>query len=261
MNKRVLASRALRGAALGAAATVALVASAEAQLREAISTSQQTSSESAASQGRIDDIDTQTEALVREYRATLKQLDRLQRYNEQQRALIQSQEEEMARLREDIDSVANIQRDVVPLMQDMYSALSQFVQADVPFLQEERAERLARLETILASAAADNAEKYRRLMEAFEIENEYGRTIEAYRGTLGSGEEAREVEFLRIGRNALMFMTLDEAELGVWDQRARAWAPLDSGYRQTIRTGLRMAREQIPPNLLTIPVQAPLDAR
>jgi len=261
MNSKAKLGRLVRVLAAGTVAGALATAAAEAQLREAIGTSQQTASDAAASQGRIDEIDTQTEGLVREYRAVLKQLDRLKRYNEQQRALIQSQEEEMQRLREDIDSVANVQRDVVPLMFDMMKALQDFVAADVPFLLDERKTRLDRLNTLMQSASADSAEKYRRLIEAYEIENEYGRTIEAYEGTLGEGDAAREVQFLRIGRNALIFMTNDEAELGVWDQRARQWTALDGSYRAAVRTGLRMAREQIPPNLMTIPTQAPLDAR
>ena len=261
MNSRVQFGRIIRIVAAGAVSAAMASASAHAQLREAIGTSQQTSSDAAASQGRIDQIDRETEGLVREYRATLKQLDRLQRYNEQQRALIKSQEEEMVRLREDIDSVANIQRDVVPLMFDMLSALEEFVAADVPFLMDERTERLERLQALMSQAGADSAEKYRRLMEAYEIENEYGRTIETYGGQLGEGEAVREVNYLRIGRNALIYMTLDENELGVWDQRARQWQPLDGSYRQAVRTGIRMASEQIPPNLMTIPVPAPLDAR
>ena len=45
---------------------------------------------------------------------------------------------------------------------------------------------------------------------------------------------------------------------GVWDQRQGDWRVLSTAdYRQQVARGLRMARAQVPPNLLTLPVPAP----
>ena len=101
------------------------------------------------------------------------------------------------------------------------------------------------------------AEKFRKVMEAFQIENEYGRTIESYKGSLEVGGASREVEFLRVGRTALLYQTIDAEIFGMWDQEQAAWVPLSAEYRNQIRNGIKMAHKQIAPNLLTLPISAP----
>ena len=67
----------------------------------------------------------------------------------------------------------------------------------------------------------------------------------------------REVDFLRIGRVALLYQTHDGAITGAWDNAARAWVDLQAGvYHSAVAKGLRMARKQLAPDLLTLPVVA-----
>ncbi|MEM8988585.1 MAG: DUF3450 domain-containing protein [Pseudomonadota bacterium] len=246
-----------QSAAAAALLSAIAIAPAHAQLREAINTSQQTANQSAASQERINTIDEQTEALVREFRDALKQYERLTRYNESLERQVEAQEREIVQLRTDIDEVANLQRDIFPMIEDMLSAISRFVEADMPFLRTERMGRVERLNTLLDDANATAAQKYRSLMEAFAIENEYGRTIEAYEDVLIGNTEGKRVDYLRIGRVILIYKAKDDSEMGVWDRTAGKWIPLDSSYLQSVKTGIRMANEQIPPDLLPIPTPAP----
>ena len=112
----------------------------------------------------------------------------------------------------------------------------------------------------MGRADVTNAEKYRRIMEAYQIENEYGRTIEAYRGGLERDDREITVYFLRFGRIALLYQTLDESEAGVWNAETGSWVPLDSSYRSTIRQGIRIARKQAAPDLIQLPLPAAKDA-
>ena len=230
-------------------------------LEQAIDVRTRSNQAGAQSQGKIDKVADQTDELLRKYREETQRIDALRVYNAQLEKLIDSQEQEKATIREQIENVTVIGREVTPLMLRMVEALEQFVSLDVPFLETERSNRVNHLKELMDRADVTNAEKYRRILEAYQIENEYGRTIEAYRGSLDQGGESLPVDFLRIGRVALLYQTLDASELGAWDQAARKWQPLDRSYRGAIRKGLRVARKQAAPDLLRLPVQAAEDVR
>lgn len=209
------------------------------------------------SQARVDDVSDATASLLSQYRINEEQLDASSVYNGQLDKLISSQEEEMASLREQIDGIKSMSRNLTPLMLAMLDSLEKVVELDVPFLLEERRKRVAKLRKMVDRADVTTAEKFRRLLEAYQVESEYGRTIEAYMGTLDLEKTQRAVEFLRIGRVALVYQALDGREAGAWDQEKRKWVVLPSGQLSSVRKGLRIARRQAPPDLIRIPVSAP----
>jgi septal ring factor EnvC (AmiA/AmiB activator) len=209
--------------------------------------------ESAKSQVRIDKISDDTDRLTAEYRVILQRIDALQVYNKQVSELIASQEEEMASLRRQIDDVELVGREVTPLMLGMLDALENFVELDVPFLPKERADRMAFLHDVMIRADVTDAERYRHIVEAYQIENEFGRTIEAYQADLELGGAVRTVDFLRVGRVAFLYQTLDGTETGRWDQKERQWVDA-ADSDSAVRLGLRMARKQTAPDLLKLPL-------
>ena len=84
--------------------------------------------------------------------------------------------------------------------------------------KEEREERIQRLTELMANVEATPSEKFRRLVEAYQIEMEYGRTMSAYRQTLADG---RDAEMVRLGRIALMYRVIETGETGYWDRDAK----------------------------------------
>ena len=210
----------------------------------------------AAVQKTIDELSDQTGTLLEQYRTALKQIDAIRVYNDQMRALISSQEAELTSLTDQVDRVEIVGRSVTPLMLRMIEALDQFVALDVPFLIDERTKRVNDLKSVMGRADVTTAEKFRQIMEAYQIENEYGRTIEAYRSTLKQGGREITVDFLRFGRIALVYQSLDEAQSGVWNQDTKSWDALDDNYRSAIRQGLRIARKQAAPDLIRLPLPA-----
>jgi len=209
--------------------------------------------ESAKSQVRIDKISDDTDRLTAEYRVVLQRIDALRVYNQQVSDLIASQDEEMASLRRQIDDVELVGREVTPLMLGMLDSLENFVELDVPFQPKERADRIANLHDVMIRSDVTNAERYRQIVAAYQIENAFGRTIEAYQGELDLDGVKRQVDFLRIGRVSFLYQTLDGSETGVWDQKKRAWMDA-ADSASAVRLGLRMARKQTAPDLLRLPL-------
>jgi hypothetical protein len=212
------------------------------------------------SQANIDRVVDETRALARQYSAITKEVDGLEVYNTLLQKQIDSQNQEMEDLNRSIDQVSVIERQVTPLMMQMVDSLDQFVELDVPFLLAERRKRVSFLRTLLERSDVTVAEKFRRVLEAYEIENDYGRTIEAYKGSLEVAGGSREVDFLRIGRTALLYQTVDAEIYGMWDKVKREWVPLPAEYRNQIRNGIKIARKQVAPNLLLLPIAAPEEA-
>ncbi len=209
----------------------------------------------AASQSRINQLDDETQTMLNEYRVALRETESLRRYNEQLELQIKSQDEEVVSIQQQIADIERTNREIYPLMQRMVETMERFVALDVPFLAEERAKRIATLKETMARADVSTAEKYRRILEAYTIEMEYGRTLEAYEGKLGEGDAARTVNFLRIGRSALLYQTLDGDETGYWDVDKKGWV-VDDDYEEDVKDGLKVARKQTAPDLLVAPVRA-----
>lgn len=250
-------------AILGSAAVLLAVLSApaQAQFQSALQESETTATETKRSQQRIDQLDDQTAALLNDYRANLKQLEAARRYNASLNRNIESQEREITRLREDIDNVEGLQRATQPLMEDMVARFSEIVEADLPFNLEERSARAARLAGVLDNPSMSAAQRYRLIVEAYQIENEFGRTIGAYEGTVNYNGNELTGEFLRVGRMALMFKTPDDSTLLIFNPSSGEFESLARSYLQDVKFGLRMAKEQTAPDIMFVPVKAPSSAQ
>jgi len=216
---------------------------------------------SKGSQAVVSDLSDETQDLLGQYRLVLQQIDRLIAYNDYVERLIVDQEAQIKDIREQLDQFALIERGIVPLMLDSIDTLDKFIDLDVPFLLEERKARVARLRTIMNLSDVTVSEKYRQIMDAYQIETTYGRDIEAYTGLLEIGGVSRQVDFLRIGRTSLTYQTPDQEETGFWNKQDKQWEKLPNKYQNYVTQGLRVARKQVTPNLLELPIEAPGEGR
>jgi DNA repair exonuclease SbcCD ATPase subunit len=223
-------------------------------LKPVVNAASEINESAAQSQQKINEITDQIDSKLQQFKTLNKEVEGLEVYNTQLRKQIANQEQEMADLNAAIDEVSVIERQITPLMIRMIDGLEQFIQLDVPFLADERANRITDLKAMMDRADVATSEKFRRVMEAYQVEMDYGRTLEAYSGIhLIEGQE-RDVEFLRLGRTALIYQTRDASSQGVWNKQTRQWEELDSSYRTQITKGLRMAKKQLAPDLLMLPV-------
>jgi hypothetical protein len=211
-----------------------------------------------ASQARVDKVVSQTDDLEAEYKQIMKQLDGLAVYNDYIQRQIDSQDQELEQLRVSMDQIGIVERQIMPLMIRMLDGLEQFIGLDLPFLLEERESRVNRLRSLMERADVSLAEKFRRLVEAFQIENDFGRTIEIYKSALVINEANLEVNILRLGRVGLYYQTNDASATGRWDITTDQWVALTDGKaRNQVRRGIRIARKLVAPDLLLLEVPAP----
>jgi seryl-tRNA synthetase len=180
-----------------------------------------------------------------------------QRYNTQIEQQLRSQEQEIASLEQQIAGMDATAVDVQAMLQRMYDDLVAFVQNDVPFFKEERDQRMQRITELMQNVEASPSEKFRRLMEAYQIEMEYGRTMSAYKQALGDG---REAEVVRLGRVVLLYRVIEGGETGYWDNTQKTWVA-DPAARAAIENALSIAKEEKAPDLIIVPVPAPQGAR
>ena len=225
-------------------------------LANAVAAQTEADKAAAASQQKIDALDEQTQGIAAKYVQALADVDSLNKYNEQLARQVKSQDAEVASLEQQLGALQVTEREVQPLMQQMVETLDQFVTLDAPFLLDERSKRVANLKDMMERADVAIAEKYRRILEAYQIELEYGRTLDAYQGKLGEGDAARIVDFVRLGRVSLMYQTLDGSETGYWNQAKREWQRDDS-YSKAVKDALHVAKKIGAPDLLRVPVPAP----
>ena len=215
----------------------------------------------ATAQQQIDSVADQTEKIINDYRTVTKVVDGLRVYNALLQTQLDNQQAEMLALTDSIANVALIERQIVPLMIRMVDALDEFVQLDTPFLKKERTARIVRLREVMERSDVSAAEKLRIVIEGYQIENDYGRTIEAYKGSTDIDGNQLEVDFLRIGRVALLYQTVGGAHTGAWDATQGAFTELPPAvYEKQVLDGLKIARKQVAPDLLIVPVAAPTRA-
>jgi len=211
------------------------------------------------SQERINTTVEGTRSLEDQYRAINKEIDGLKVYNRLMTAQTGGQQAVLGDIALSMDQVDVINRQIFPMMERMIDGLEQSVSLDVPFLMEERTKRVSDLEDIMERSDVSVAEKFRKVMEAYQIENDYGTSSEYYTQSLTLDGATRSYNILRIGRIGLYFQSDDTKITGRWDNTARQWV-MDDSARAEIRKGLRMARQLIAPELIIVPVAAPTEA-
>ena len=224
------------------------------KLNDVVAAGQKINQSANQSQQRVDVFSDKTQSKLQQFKAVNKETDGLRVYNQQMQKQLDNQLAELVQIKESMEQVSIIERQVSPLMSRMISTLASFVSFDAPFLPQERQQRITGLESMIERADIAVAEKFRRVLEAYQVEVDYGRTIEAYSGLLMVAGNERDVDFLRIGRVSFVYQTRDGQHLGLWDQQSKQWQVLPAKHRSDINKALRIARKQLAPDLIMVPL-------
>ena len=223
-------------------------------VKDTIKLSTSSIEKSGLTQEQIVKLDEQTRILLADYQSTSKEYDSLKLYNDHVQKIINSQIEEIESILQKIDELDKTNQRIVPFMLRMIDGLENFIQLDLPFLQTERKSRLDNLKITMDRGDVSTSEKFRLIIEAYKTELEYGRTIESYRDNILIEGIETSADFLRIGRIALTYLTVDGSKGGYWDTNTSSWEEATSSIKRSTADALKVASKQAPPALIKIPV-------
>lgn len=213
-----------------------------------------TNAASASSQKRIDASAEKTLTLKAEIEQLQEEVNNLQVYRQHLTSLVNSQQQEVMSLERQIDEIKSTRQGIVPLMYQMIDGLKQITAEDVPIKLEQRNQRIAKLEKMMVRADVSDAEKYRRILEAYQIELDYGTKLGLYQGQLSIDGESRQADVLYLGRLSLVARSLNGNSFWAWDQNAKQWSEVDPSMKSELDKAFSMAAKQVAPSLITLPV-------
>ena len=206
-------------------------------------------------QNKIDELDIESKKIYFDYKDTLNEFNSLKNYDDQLSKIIDAQIIEISSINEQLDSLDSINIDILPLLKRMVDSLSKFITLDIPFLIEERKLRLQDLDTLIVRADVTTAEKFRKIFEAYQLEANFGKTIESYQGFLTIKESEKAVDYFRLGRLGLYYRTPNGKETGYWNSNSQQWVHEGSSLDDEIKAALDIANRQSPPNFIKLPVK------
>ena len=221
---------------------------------ESVAVSTKSIEKSGLTQEQIVKLDETTRILLADYQSTTKEFESLKLYNDQVQKIINSQIEEIENIILKIDELDKTNQRIVPLMLKMIEGLENFILLDLPFLMTERSTRVQNLKNTMDRGDISTSEKFRLITEAYKTELEYGRTIETYRDNILIDGVETSADFLRVGRIALTYLTVDGNKGGYWDTQASSYMKASSSIRRATGDALKIASKQAPPALIKIPL-------
>ena len=223
-------------------------------LQQAIDIEASSSNDAASRQEFIDNVDSEILVLTGDIQFLSQQLDLTNIYNRQLQELIDSQNAEIISINEQMVELDKTNKGILPTLEEMVSTLESIINNDVPFLLTERKARVAELKDILKQSNISTSEKFRRVFEAYQIENEFGRTIESYRDEITFDSEIFNVEVFRLGRVGLYARTSDGRHTAMYSKKEGRWVR-KKGIDNELVVALKIARKELPPSLLRLPIE------
>jgi hypothetical protein len=220
----------------------------------AINLEASSSSAAANRQDTINNLDSQIIFLTGEIQYLSQQLDLTNIYNRQLQELIDSQNSEIKSINEQMEALDETNRGILPKLEEMVNILAEVIEKDTPFLIEERSQRVNEIKDLLTQSNISTSEKFRRVFEAYQIENEYGRTVEAYRDEIIVDGQNYNVEIFRLGRVGLYGRTADGDYTAMYSRSQNKWIKV-KGIDDNLVIALKIARKEIPPSLIKLPLE------
>ncbi|WP_163133514.1 DUF3450 domain-containing protein [Agarivorans sp. Alg241-V36] len=205
------------------------------------------------SQQRIDKSSDEALALDAEIQALEREINQLSIYKNHLERLVESQQAEQLSLESQLTQIDSTRLGVVPMMYQMLDGLAELQSQDLPIRTEQRQQRLANLNALMSQADISDSEKYRRILEAYQIELDYGLKLGSYEAQIEL-DGLRQVELLNLGRVSLIARSLDHQHYWAWSQNQQQWQALANKEHNDARIAFDVAHKVAAPSLLTLPL-------
>jgi len=192
--------------------------------------------------------------LIAKYRSLKKNRDYLIKVRNRTEKLLRAKKAKIEEIKRRMKESARIREELQLYLESVLTQLKDLIGRGLPFLLKERRERISSIEETLSDPEKGAAEKYRRVMEALQIEAEYGRTVEAYQETIDLNGQKVLVDILRVGRLSLFFQTPDGKLVGQYDRIRKGWSLLPSKYCREIEKAIEIARRERTVELTRLPL-------
>jgi hypothetical protein len=188
------------------------------------------------------------------YRALQESVARLEEQRTDERARLAALVERIDELERRLVEADRLTENLADTLREILARLSVAVERDLPFLPDERTNRLSDVRAELAQPEIATAEKLRRVLEALQIETGYGNSVEVYRDRIEVDGDALHADVLRLGRLALFWRVPDGSRYGSFDLAERSWRELPSRYHPAIERAMEMASRLRPVELVGLPL-------
>ena len=220
----------------------------------------QTNQNATNAQKKIDANSDQSFQLQAEVEQLQAQVDNLSLYQNHLNKLVASQEAEKTNIDSQLIDIAETRQGVVPLMYHMIDGLQSLVEQGVPVRLQSREKRLDDLKTLMGRADISDAEKYRRILEAYQIELDYGSKLGTYEGEIklnqdnDGQDDTRQVDLLYVGKVVLLARSKDAQHAWLWSQAKQQWQEVPADQKPDINQAYALANKQQAPSLLHLPL-------
>lgn len=147
-----------------------------------------------------------------------------------------------------------LRQELEPFLDRRLEQLRAAIATDLPFLQQERQERLTFLDQSLTDPDLALSEKLRRVLEALQVEADYGNSVEVTEEKVPLNQSEALVQILRLGRIGLFYLSYDGHSGGQWSLDQQQWLPLDDAYLSTVQTTIDIIKQKRSAELVDIPL-------
>lgn len=206
------------------------------------------------SQKKVDRLAQKSRQLLAEYQRLLQQGEYQKSYNQELRVLQQEQFDDIESLKQQLADLKITQQRLLPLLRDMTSTLEQFIELDIPFQKKQRLASVQELSELLSRSQVGIAEKFRRVMELYQAENDMNYNLEVARESVTFAGQTLSVDVLRVGRSNVYWQTLDQQQSAIWSAVDKKWLLLEASQHLPLRQAIRVANKDSAPALLALPV-------